>query len=93
MRCFKGDVAKEELCRIIIEALKANPMRSKELRSICKRRYAAFLVGRKYGSRFDVSDSEIYYRIRRLIKEGLIRRDHGEYSITEKGRGIGRKNG
>lgn len=85
MRCFEGDVEKDELCGIIMEALKAGRMRSRELRSICKERYAAFLVGRKYGLGFDVSDSEIYYRIRRLIKDGLIRRDHGEYSITEKG--------
>ena len=93
MICFEGDVEKDELCGIIIEALKAGRMRSRELRSICKKRYAEFLMGRKYGLGFDVSDSEIYYRIRRLLRDRLIRRDQGEYSITEKGREIGRKSG
>lgn len=89
MRCFAGDVEKDELCGIIVEALKSGPMRSRELRSICKKRYAAFLARRKYGLGFDVSDSEIYYRIRRLLRDRLIRRDHAEYSITEEGRKIG----
>ena len=84
MSYFRSDVRKDPLCGIIREALKSGSMQSKELLSICKDKYGEYL--RRFNLQVMVSDNEIRYRIRRLIKDGLIRRDHGVYSITEIGR-------
>ncbi len=82
MSCFKSDVEKDKLCGIIIEALKSGPKSNKELFLISKDKYAEFL--KRYSLGVIVSDSEIRYRIRRLLKDGLISRHHAIYSASEK---------
>lgn len=84
MSCFKGDVKKDELCGIVIQALQSGPKSSKELFLICKERYAEFWKKRKYSLGVIVSNSEIYYRIRRLVKDGLIEKREGEYRLARK---------
>jgi len=82
MSYFKSDIEKDKLCRIIIEALKSGSKSNKELFLICKDKYAEFLKGYSLG--VIVSDSEIRYRIRRLLRDGLINRHHGIYGASEK---------
>jgi DNA-binding Lrp family transcriptional regulator len=80
MGYFKGDIKTDELCRIIIEALRRGPQRSSELFPTCKDKYAKSW-GKSYSFGVIVSDSEIRYRLRRLLKDGLIRRHQREYSL------------
>ena len=83
MRCFKGDVGNDRLCTIIIDALKSGPKSSKELLLICKEKYAGFWEQRHGLKKVIVSDSEVRYRVRRLLKEGLITKSSDRnYSCT-----------
>jgi len=83
MRYFKGSISSDELCGIIIEALKSGPKSSRELFSICKERYAEFWQQKYSIKKAIVSDGEIRYRLTRLLKEGLIIRDSNRnYSLS-----------
>jgi len=85
MSYFKGDVKTDELCGIIIGALSQGPQSSKELLLTCKDKYAKFLEKKRFCLRAIPSDNEIRYRLRRLLKDGLIRRHQGEYSLAKAG--------
>jgi predicted transcriptional regulator len=84
MSYYKGNVKEDKLCGIILKALYQGPKSSKELFSICKDEYTKFW-GKSYSLGVIVSDSEIRYRIRRLLKDGLIRRRQREYSLAKTG--------
>jgi len=81
---FKGDVKTDELCEIIIGALSRGAQSSRELLLTCKEKYAKFLE-KRYCLRAIPSDNEVRYRLRRLLKDGLIRRHQGEYSLAKAG--------
>ena len=84
MSYFKGDIKTDELCGIIIEALNRGPQSSRELLLTCKDKYAKFLE-KRYCLRAIPSDNEVRYRLRRLLKDGFIRRCQGEYSLAKVG--------
>ncbi len=83
MGYFKGDIERDELCRIIIEALSRGPQSSRELLLTCKDKYAKFLEKKRYCLKATASDNEVRYRLRRLLKDGLITRHLGEYNLAK----------
>ncbi len=85
MSYFKGDIKTDKLCGIIIEVLSLGPQSSRELLSICKNKHVNFLEKKRYSTRAIASDSEVRYRLRRLLKDGLIVRHQGEYSLVKVG--------
>jgi len=84
MRYFKQDIGSDELCLVILDALKSGPKSSRELLSICKEKYSKFWEEKHGFKKAIVSYGEIHYRVRRLLKDGLIARDSdGNYTVLD----------
>lgn len=82
-RKFKGDIHDDILTQIIIEALKGCPKKFSQLMEICQREYPKRLVGVSCECAV-VSKNEVYYRINRLLEEGIVVRvKKGEYKYLE----------
>lgn len=80
MKMIQGNIESDEFCKIIIDTLKSGPKSPSSLKGISKKKYTEYLMER-YNTGADVSDSEYYYRLRRLISEDIVVKAGGAYMI------------
>lgn len=84
MKMFMGNIRQDLFCKIIIDLLKSSSLSASELKQKSKLVYKKRMDKEIPHTSLIISDGEYYYRMRRLIHDGIIQKQGKRYILIKR---------